>query len=673
MSRSHDSAEALELTETAMRLSKVIERETKRRSALHRSSMFHVEASMSAFGRSKVDKSQRSSRSSHSRRSVSVLPTPEEGPEDNSLSRAPEPEANTTSPSKVLTGQDSMRTASEYTSQAEDAEGPAGYLRIAWNFFEDPQSSVPAYYFSVGIFGFIIISTIVFVAETEATFGPYMTELTFIEEACAIVFSFELIARLLVCPSKVAFLKSTWLRRAYYYSNWIDFAAVFPFYLETIMAVDNAGSFGAIRIVRLTRVARVLKMSRYSSAIQVFTQAIAISIKPLSMLIFLMSIAMVIFSSAIYFAEYTDDGCRSGGWMGNCVTNGSGTVNTVDVSYSGSVAAAVAAVSVADSCICVDPNPYQGIATSFWWCIVTMSTVGYGDMTPVTWAGKMVGCCTVLTGMLVLALPITVIGTNFQKVMKSVMHQTMKSNVDYLKGKRMLCRDEIQAILQRFHAVTEDIHLDIDDVINVYDTDNSGMLEDDELAKFRHDLEVLQNRALLNQLVVPDAGLHQHHRSVSGRLRSSAIGAVTSSSFSPSPESPMQSKAACSDNFGPRGSATTSSAGGPRSPMTLVELGPPGTTLNELTPISPTLGSGLTAEATTLAPLPNPSRESLPKFTEISGSRRQLDEGELMLRLLEMQQGFQDRLLETEQRLEAKLLNLTKILMRLEGMMELDD
>ncbi|RLN85766.1 hypothetical protein BBJ28_00007058 [Nothophytophthora sp. Chile5] len=662
MPRSRCSAEALELTETAMRLSKVIERETKRQSALHRSSMFHVEASMSAFGRSKVDKSQRSSRS---RRSVSVLPTPEEGPEDNSQSRTPEPEAKIASPSKVLTGQDSMRTASEYTSQAEDSEGPTGYLRTVWNFFEDPQSSVPAYYFSVGIFGFIIVSTIVFVAETEATFDPYTTELTYIEEACAIVFSFELIARLLVCPSKVAFLKN--------YSNWIDFAAVFPFYLETIMAVDNAGSFGAIRIVRLTRVARVLKMSRYSSAIQVFTQAIAISIKPLSMLIFLMSIAMVIFSSAIYFAEYTDDGCRSGGWMGKCVTNASGKVITVDVSYSGSVAAAVAAVSTADSCICVDPNPYQGIATSFWWCIVTMSTVGYGDMTPVTWAGKMVGCCTVLTGMLVLALPITVIGTNFQKVMKSVMHQTMKGNVDYLKGKRMLCRDEIQAILQRFHAVTEDIHLDIDDVINVYDTDNSGMLEDDELAKFRHDLEVLQNRALLNQVVVPGAGLHQHHRSASGRLRSGAIAAVTSSSFSPSPESPTQSKAASSDSFGPRDSVTTSSTGGPRSPMALVELSPPGTISNEPAPVSPTLERGPTAEATALASLPYPSKELLPQFTATSGSRRQLDEGELMLRLLEMQQGFQDRLLETEQRLEVKLMNITKILMRLEGMMELDD
>ncbi|KAF4321273.1 hypothetical protein BBO99_00007202 [Phytophthora kernoviae] len=417
---------------------------------------------------------------------MSVAPTPEEDSvlteEPNSNARFPAPDVIKEGSKETITRQNTVTAQSEAQSQPTDSdETEGGYLLAAWNFFEDPQSSAPAYYFSLSIYGFIIISTFTFVVETEAVFDPYATALNHIETICAGVFSFELIARFLVSPSKVAFLRN--------YSNWVDFLAVFPYYLERLLAVDNVASFGAIRIVRLTRVARVLKMSRYSSAIQVFTQAIAISIKPLSMLIFLMSIAMIIFSSAIYFAEFTNDGCRSGGWIGKCDVSQSGEIDTVDVSYSVSIAAAVASVSASDACVCVDPNPYQGIATSFWWCIVTMSTVGYGDMTPVTWMGKVVGCCTVLTGMLVLALPITVIGTNFQKVMKSVMHETMKSNVDYLKGKRMLCRNEIEAILERFHAVTEGIHLDIDDVINVYDTDNSGMLEDEELAKFRNDLE----------------------------------------------------------------------------------------------------------------------------------------------------------------------------------------
>ncbi|EGZ26506.1 hypothetical protein PHYSODRAFT_320441 [Phytophthora sojae] len=555
-----DSTGPVELSETALKLSKVIEREARRRSELHSSRKIRLQSHFPSFSRMKtVEQSQRSQRSVRSRRSMSVTPTPEEPTIVTTVEgSSPElPAVDLSNGTKGTLTRQCSKTVSE--SQADDGEEPTSCMHKVWVFFEDPQSSTPAYYFSLSIYGFIILSTFVFVAETEAVFDPYMSVLNALEAICAGVFSFELVGRFLVCPSKLVFLQDI--------SNWVDFVAVFPFYMESLLAFDNAGSLGAIRIVRLTRVARVLKMSRYSSAIQVFTQAISISIKPLTMLIFLMSIAMIIFSSAIYFAEYTSDGCRADGWMGKC----DGDAKTSDVVYSVSAAAAVASVETSDACVCVDPNPYQGIATSFWWCIVTMSTVGYGDMTPVTWTGKVVGCCTVLTGMLVLALPITVIGTNFQKVMKSVMHETMKSNVDFLKGKRMICRNEIEAILERFHAVTEGIHLDIDDVINVYDTDNSGMLEDDELAKFRNDLEVLQNRAIMNQLVVPGVGLAQ------------------------------------------------------------------------------------------------------PKVSSSSSSPLIMPDNELLLRLLDMQESFQERLLETEQRLESKLNNLTKILIRLEGMMEDED
>ncbi|KAE9086971.1 hypothetical protein PF005_g18814 [Phytophthora fragariae] len=576
---------------------------------------------------------------------MSVTPTPEEATiVTTAETSSPQlPVVDVSKGTKGTLTRQASKTVSE--SHTEDSEEPLGCMHKMWLFFEDPQSSTPAYYFSLNIYGFILLSTFVFVAETEAVFDPYMVVLTSLEALCAGVFSFELVGRFLVCPSKLAFLRD--------YSNWIDFVAVFPFYMESLLAVDNAGSLGAIRIVRLTRVARVLKMSRYSSAIQVFTQAIAISIKPLTMLIFLMSIAMIIFSSAIYFAEYTNDGCRADGWMGKCDVDSSGDVNTTDVVYSVSVAAAVAAVASGDACVCVDPNPYQGIATSFWWCIVTMSTVGYGDMTPVTWIGKVVGCCTVLTGMLVLALPITVIGTNFQKVMKSVMHETMKSNVDFLKGKRMLCRNEIEAILERFHAVTEGIHLDIDDVINVYDTDNSGMLEDDELAKFRNDLEVLQNRAFMNQLVVPGVGLH-HHRPSSTHSRHRS-GAITTA---PSPTELLLQNKARTDSFGHRPSNGVMSS----RPSAFISAFDQRVDTNAV--VDPSPRSGPNADA---------AGHAQPKLSGSNSSHMIMPDNELLLRLLDMQESFQERLVETEQRLESKLNNLTKILMRLEGMMEADD
>lgn len=522
------------------------------------------------------------------------------------------------------------------------------------------------------------------------------------------------------------------------FANWIDILAICPFYLEQILAIENAGSFGAIRIVRLTRVARVLKISRYSSAIQVFVQAIVISIKALSMLIFLMSIAMIVFSSLVYFAEYTPDGCRDGGWMGDCTS----TSATPWLASSIASAAAARAASTTD-CVCVDPNPYTSIASSFWWCVVTMSTVGYGDMTPVTLPGKIVGCVTMLTGTLVLALPISVIGTNFQKVMKTMMQQTMKSNVDFLKGKRMLCRTEIEAILQRFHAVTEDIHLDVDDVIHVYDEDNNGMLEDEELQKFRIDLEILQNRLMLSHShgssATPSAGSedtdsrslqsgtalpvtatgaplrhYAHFTSVSTRVprRASVSSAVVrpflgpTASLSGQAEDPQRRRAA---------SAIASSDSGVSVPSL---SGPENLTISPAQRarevFEPSLTSSNHADAehittTTASVFPAPSASVTRRGTRglagvLSDDKASIQHGASTLRsfsqplvavdvdrerastpslpvapiesevfwtrMLEMQQALEERLAVTEQRLEAKLQVLAKILVRLEGRME---
>merc|ERR1719183_2991765 len=63
-----------------------------------------------------------------------------------------------------------------------------------------------------------------------------------------------------------------------------------------------------------------------------------------------------------------------------------------------------------------DPAQFSSIPASFWWAIVTMTTVGYGQHVPVTTAGKLIAAFTMLFGILLIALPMAIVGNKFQEV-----------------------------------------------------------------------------------------------------------------------------------------------------------------------------------------------------------------------------------------------------------------
>merc|ERR1711988_1599930 len=61
-------------------------------------------------------------------------------------------------------------------------------------------------------------------------------------------------------------------------------------------------------------------------------------------------------------------------------------------------------------------TPFQSIPDTFWWTLVTMSTVGYGDMVPVTPWGRALGVITMYTGLILLAMPIAIVGGNYTEL-----------------------------------------------------------------------------------------------------------------------------------------------------------------------------------------------------------------------------------------------------------------
>ena len=70
-----------------------------------------------------------------------------------------------------------------------------------------------------------------------------------------------------------------------------------------------------------------------------------------------------------------------------------------------------------------------GVPDAMWWGIITMTTVGYGDIVPTTWVGKLIGFVCAVTGILMVALPVPIIATNFYMIHQNVNIADLKTNL----------------------------------------------------------------------------------------------------------------------------------------------------------------------------------------------------------------------------------------------------
>ena len=109
----------------------------------------------------------------------------------------------------------------------------------------------------------------------------------------------------------------------------------------------------------------MLKLARHSPGLQAIAYTLRHSYKELALLVFLMGISSLIIGSLCYYIELDED------------------------------------------------SGFTSIPTSIYYCIITMTTVGYGDMVPKTYLGMFVGALCAMGGVLVVALPVPVIVSNF--------------------------------------------------------------------------------------------------------------------------------------------------------------------------------------------------------------------------------------------------------------------
>lgn len=278
--------------------------------------------------------------------------------------------------------------------------------------FEEPRSSTLAQVQSVFILVFILLSILIFVLETVPELKPHVSDATWLglEVCCIVVFTAEFLARLCVCTvpgaSVCKFLRSP--------MNIIDLCAILPFYVSvSLHGIKLVQVLGLMRVLRLVRLFRIFKLGRYSAGLQLIMVALRNSTQGAAVLGVFLGIGVVFFSSLIFYVEKMDCPDRAALAM-EPAADGSGRTaleHYLEECHSRSRGSRYA--------LCCNehdaPLDFPTIIQSFWWSIVTMTTVGFGDRVPRTTLGKCVGSLTMLCGILLIALPTAVIGRKFRE------------------------------------------------------------------------------------------------------------------------------------------------------------------------------------------------------------------------------------------------------------------
>ena len=191
----------------------------------------------------------------------------------------------------------------------------------------------------------ILVSLVTFSLETWPTLNPTVSQwLTRIEIFTVVVFTLEYLLRVAVASNKLKFIFS--------FYGLVDLLAILPFY------VARGLDLRSLRVFRLFRLIRIFKVMRFSKAVARFQRAFA-----------LIKAELWVFATATLFLLY---------------------VSAVGIYYFENQA---------------QPENFSSIFHSLWWSVVTLTTVGYGDVYPITVGGRIFTFFVVIVGLGVIAVP----------------------------------------------------------------------------------------------------------------------------------------------------------------------------------------------------------------------------------------------------------------------------
>nr|XP_060630922.1 potassium voltage-gated channel subfamily G member 2 [Anolis sagrei ordinatus]XP_060630923.1 potassium voltage-gated channel subfamily G member 2 [Anolis sagrei ordinatus] len=261
-------------------------------------------------------------------------------------------------------------------------------MRRLRDMVENPHSGIPGKIFACISVSFVAITAVSLCISTmpdlreeedRGECSQKCQDIFVLETVCVAWFSFEFILRSIQAESKCAFLKTP--------LNIIDIMAILPFYISLIIDLastknnDKPGGGGSVgnkylervglvlRTLRALRILYVMRLARHSLGLQTLGLTVRRCTREFGLLLLFLCVAMALFSPLVYLAE-SEMGAK---------------------------------------------HEFTSVPSSYWWAVISMTTVGYGDMVPRSIPGQVVALSSILSGILLMAFPVTSIFHTFSR------------------------------------------------------------------------------------------------------------------------------------------------------------------------------------------------------------------------------------------------------------------
>jgi len=222
----------------------------------------------------------------------------------------------------------------------------------------------------LSLFGLVVLNLIAVALESVPTLqNNYGSWFYNFEIFSVIIFTVEYVSRVWSAPAKrdhengETGLKAR-MRYIFSFYGVIDLVAILPFYIQAFFPGLD------LRVLRALRLLRILKLNHYNSALDDLFGAILEEKKSFLTTLYIFSVAFVLSSSLIYYAEHK-----------------------------------------------VQPEAFRSIPDAMYWSIITLTTVGYGDVSPITVFGKSIAAITAIFGVVVVALLTGIVANSFNAQM----------------------------------------------------------------------------------------------------------------------------------------------------------------------------------------------------------------------------------------------------------------